>query len=296
MSGMINTQAEDLMCSMSGVSGGQALIGFLFSTFLPFPKCEVCHMLCTVPSPLSISLLWIRNYGVPVPINLQECTSPGIWSQMIIKYMSTPPAMITTAEPLWALINKLMSVPVRCFWVWKSEPIHPISSAGIYFCLNNYSTNELDSKIPPWLQEFLHVAHCTQVLRNHLHNYDFMAYTEWLFQGIGTAGWVEDPELKWTDVPDVKDICESGLLFLWRLNITLIPPTTEWAQVVSGQTNSQFRNQTSNHLQNDSLQPAKRVLVLEDPIQSTTKSYKLPLTTTEVASDQLMFSTSQPCV
>lgn len=137
--------------------------------------------------------------------------------------MHTPPAMITPEEPLWAVISNLISIPGRCFWVWRSEPFHPISSAGIDFCLNNYCTKVLDSKIPPCLQEFLHVAHCTQALRNHLHNYDFMAYTEWLFQvsRIGTAGWVEDLELKWTDVPDVKDICESGLLFLRRLNITL---------------------------------------------------------------------------
>lgn len=163
------------------------------------------------------------HYGVTVPINLQEHTSPGTWSQMIIKHMCTPPAMITTEETLWALIDKLMSIPVRCFWVSGSEQIHPIFSAGIYFSLNNNSTKVLHSKTPPCLQEFLHVACCIQVLRNHLHNYGFMAYTKWLFQviRIGTAGWVEDSELKWADVPDVKDICKSGVLFLCRLNIML---------------------------------------------------------------------------
>lgn len=176
MSGVINTQAEDLMCSMSSVSGGQDLIGFLLSAFLSFPKCEVCHMLSTVPNSLSIGLLSVRHFGVAVPINLQEHTSPGIWPQVIIKYMCAPPAMITTEEPSWALINKLVSLPVRCFWVSRSEPIHPISSAGIYFYLNNYSTKVLDSKIPARLQELLHVAHCTQVLRNHLHNYDFVQW------------------------------------------------------------------------------------------------------------------------
>lgn len=166
MSGVINTQAEDLMCSMSSVSGGQDLIGFLLSAFLPFPKCEVCHMPSTVPSSLSISWLWVKHYGLAVPIDLQEQTSPGLWSQMIIKYMCTLPAMITTEVPSWALINRLMSIPVRCFWVSRSELIHPISSAGIYFYLNNYSIKVLDSKIPACLQQFLHVAHCTHAQKS----------------------------------------------------------------------------------------------------------------------------------
>lgn len=58
MSGVINTQAEDLMCSMSSVSGGQDLIGFLLSTF-PFSQ-NVRFVIYYAQSPthLAISLLW----------------------------------------------------------------------------------------------------------------------------------------------------------------------------------------------------------------------------------------------
>ena len=72
MSGVINIWAEDLMCSMSGVSGGQDLIGFLLSTFPPFPKGEVSYMLSIALNPLSISLLSVSHYGIAVPTNLQE--------------------------------------------------------------------------------------------------------------------------------------------------------------------------------------------------------------------------------
>lgn len=78
MSGVINIQAEDLMCSMSGVSGGQDLIGFLLSTFLPFSKCEVSLMLNITHNPLSISLLSVSHYGIAVPTNLREQTNPRI--------------------------------------------------------------------------------------------------------------------------------------------------------------------------------------------------------------------------
>lgn len=44
------------------------------------------------------------------------------------------------------------------------------------------------------------------------------------------------------------------------------------------------------------MQPSETVLVLEDQIQRGVKSYKLPLMSTEIASDQQVFSTSQPYV
>lgn len=124
MSGVINIQAEDLMCSVSGVSGGQDLIGFLLSTFLSFPKREVSYMLSITPTH-SISLL-SNHYGIAVPTNVQEQSIPRIWSHAIIKYMYTPPpSMITTEAPPQALlINTLMTVLVRCFSVSRSESIH----------------------------------------------------------------------------------------------------------------------------------------------------------------------------
>lgn len=104
MSGVINIEAEDLMCRMSGVSRGQDLIGFLLSTFLPFPKCEVSHMLSITPNLFSISLLSESHYGIYVPTNLQEQASPRTWSHMIIKYLYTHRSLITTEAPSWALL------------------------------------------------------------------------------------------------------------------------------------------------------------------------------------------------
>lgn len=79
MSAVINIQAEDLMGSMTGVSGGQDLIGFLLSpSFLPFPRREVSHMLSINPNPLSTNLLSVSHYRIAVLINLQEQTSSRI--------------------------------------------------------------------------------------------------------------------------------------------------------------------------------------------------------------------------
>lgn len=78
MSAVINIQAEDLMGSMTGVSGGQDLIGFLLSSFLPFPRREVSHMLSITPNPLSTNLLSVSHYRIAVLINLQEQTSSRI--------------------------------------------------------------------------------------------------------------------------------------------------------------------------------------------------------------------------
>jgi len=128
MTGMINIQAEDLMCSLSGVSGGQDLVGFLLSTFLPLPKCEVSHMLSITPNPLSISLLSVSNYGIIVTTTttttLQEQINPRKWSDVIIKYVYAPPSKITIeAPPLVLLIDILMSMTVRCLRVLGSEQI-----------------------------------------------------------------------------------------------------------------------------------------------------------------------------
>lgn len=240
-----------------------------------------------------------KELGVPVPVNLQEHTSPGIRSHMIIKYIVTLSTMITTEETSWALINKLVySSQLLSIKIWTNSPI---SSAGVYFYLNNNSTKVLDSKIPLCLQEFLHVAHCIQVLRNHLHNFDFMAYTEWLFQviKIGTAEWVEDSELKWTDVPDVKDICRSGVLFLWRLNIMLQVMESHQLQSEHKQhLGKQAPNTGTNHqiifkMTHCSL--LKQSWLWKIQSRAAQNPCKLPLTSTEVASVQLVFSTSQPC-
>lgn len=66
--GVISTQAENLMCSLSGVSGGHDFMG-LPSTFLHSPKHEVSRMLTIMSKLLLISLLLVSHFGIAILTN-----------------------------------------------------------------------------------------------------------------------------------------------------------------------------------------------------------------------------------
>lgn len=94
--GVISIQAENLMCSLSGVSGGHDFMGLL-SAFLPSPKCEFSHMLSIMSKLLLISLLLISHFGIA--ILTREQTNPRTLLYLIIKYMYFASFMITTKVP-----------------------------------------------------------------------------------------------------------------------------------------------------------------------------------------------------
>lgn len=69
----------------------------LLSTFFPFPKCEVSHMLSIMPKLLLISLLLVSHFGIAVLT--REQTNPRTLLYLIIRYMYFASFMITTEVP-----------------------------------------------------------------------------------------------------------------------------------------------------------------------------------------------------
>lgn len=177
MSGVMNIEAECLICRMSGVSEGQGIIGFLLSILLPFAKCESSHMLSLAPNLFSISLLSESLYEIYVPTNLQEQASPRIWSHMIIKYLYTHRSLITTEATSWALL-----ISYSCLSQSDVSEHQDLNQFTCLFCRYLLFSEQLQHgkvlvrKTSAYLQELLHAAHCRHLLSNHLHNYD---YVQW---------------------------------------------------------------------------------------------------------------------